>query len=72
MKKKILSYVLDINIPLQFLEFYNYVAKLKVEERPDYLYLETVLTNMAWENSINLEEKYFDWSLKAILIRNHS
>jgi len=47
MKKKILSYVLDINIHIQFLEFYNYVAKLKVEERPDYLYLETVLTNMA-------------------------
>ena len=36
----------------------------------NYEYLQDLLKNMAAQNKIDLEEKCFDWNLKAVMIKN--
>ena len=69
MKKNVPQFIKEKNIPIQFLQFYNYVTKLEFYEEPNYSYLKNLLSIMAREKLINFEDTFFDWSLKLTLLK---
>lgn len=46
--------------------------KLRYTERPDYDYILGLLQEMADERGIDLNDGIFDWSIKAVCIKDHS
>ena len=45
---------------------------MKFDQRPDYDYLLGLITDMAYERQINLDDGIYDWAVRAVCIKKHS
>jgi len=50
--------------PSEFLNFMKHCRNLNFEEKPDYEYLQQLLTGLAEKEGYNLDDKVFDWVIK--------
>ena len=57
------------NCPKEFCMFMNYCRNLSFKHVPDYAYLKNLFKKMAAKEDIDLNDKLFDWSIKAITIQ---
>ena len=49
----------------------NYVKKLGFVENPDYPYLKAIITNLARDKRIDIFDRIYDWSLKAVMLKKY-
>jgi len=57
------------NCPKEFSLYMNYCRNLSFKHEPDYAYLKSLFKKMADREDINLNDKLFDWSIKAMTIQ---
>ena len=57
--------------PKEFEKYMDYCKKLKFSEEPDYNYLKQLIIDIAMKHNISLHDGMFDWSVKAVLIKNY-
>ena len=50
----------------------HYSKNLNFEEEPDYKYLLTLFTSLADKEKIDLNDNMYDWSVRAVTLKNHS
>ena len=50
--------------PTEFLSFMKHCRNLNFEEKPDYEYLQQLLTGLAEKEGYNLDDKVYDWVIK--------
>jgi hypothetical protein len=55
--------------PYEFFLYMKYCRDLEFTQEPDYKYLKWLLTSMAEQEGINLYNKRFDWSIKAVALQ---
>lgn len=69
MKTSITIEQLTKDCPSEFTDYMNYCRKLKFKEKPDYTHLQNLFSTLATKEGINLDERVFDWSVKATCIK---
>lgn len=69
MKQSIAIESLTTKCPSEFGEFMNYCRNLKFEEKPDYNYLKDLFRNIAKQEGFELDDKIYDWSVKAVTLQ---
>lgn len=55
---------LCLNCPPEFLLYMTHCRDLQFEAKPNYKYLNDILTELANKEGLNLEDKMFDWVIK--------
>ena len=58
--------------PYEFQQYLKHAKNLDFQERPDYDYMRGLFTSLAEKEGINLNDKLYDWNVKAVTIKNHS
>lgn len=58
--------------PQEFRDYMHYSKNLKFEEEPDYKYLLSLFTGLAEKENIDLNDNMYDWSVRAVTLKNHS
>jgi len=56
------------NCPIEFSKYMKYCYDLKFTDDPDYGYLKGLFTSLADNIGVNLHDKLYDWSVKAVTI----
>jgi hypothetical protein len=59
------------HVPEEFAKYLNYCRNLQFEDKPDYQYLKNLFVNLAKKENIDLHDKRFDWSIKAMTISGY-
>ena len=54
--------------PYEIYLYMKYCRDLEFTQEPDYQYLNSLITSMAAQEGINLYNKRFDWSIKAVAL----
>ena len=49
--------------PPEFATYMNYCQNLEYEEKPDYSYLKSLVTDIAKRERIDIQDKCFDWNI---------
>lgn len=57
--------------PNEILQYMKYCRALEFTQRPDYAYLNKLLTSLAEKEGVNLHNKRFDWSIKAVALQKY-
>ena len=57
--------------PDEFAKFLNYCRNLQFQEKPDYKYLKNLFVDLAKKENIDLTDKKYDWSIKAMTISGY-
>lgn len=71
MKQSIPVAELTRDCPPEFAEYLKYCKSLQFEDEPNYDYILGLFTNLASRENINLYDNVFDWSMKAVTVKNY-
>lgn len=71
MKQSMTVQELTRECPPEFSEYLRYCKGLQFEEEPNYDYVIGLFQNLANREGINLYDNMFDWSMKAVTIKNY-
>ena len=70
MKQSISIEKLCEGCPPEFVEYFEYCRYLEFKEKPDYSYLKNIINRVAHANGIDLFDKIYDWSVRAVTIKH--
>mmetsp|Transcript_13578 Transcript_13578/g.21197 ORF Transcript_13578/g.21197 Transcript_13578/m.21197 type:complete len:201 (+) Transcript_13578:451-1053(+) len=72
-EKKISTSVAELckDCPTEFNRYMDYCKNLKFTEEPDYKFMKEQFASLAKKEDINLEDNLWDWSVRAVTIKNH-
>ena len=65
MKKRIGHWILENNLPTEYITYIEYCRKLTFDERPDYNYLRTLLLNLFKQKQFTVNN-CFEWSTNTL------
>ena len=65
MKKSIGHWILENNLPTEYITYIEYCRKLTFDERPDYNYLRTLLLNLFKQKQFKVNN-CFEWSTNTL------
>jgi hypothetical protein len=71
MKQSISVSELTRDCPPEFNEYLTYCKSLQFEDEPNYDYMLGLFTKVADREGINLYDNVFDWSMKAVTVKNY-
>lgn len=54
--------------PTEFKKYMTYCRNLEFTQKPDYTYLKSLFASLADKEGIDIHDKVFDWSVKAVTI----
>jgi hypothetical protein len=55
--------------PKEFKQYMEYCRNLEFVEKPDYLFLKNLFSNLAHREGIDLFDNIYDWSVRATTIK---
>ena len=61
MKKQVSHWMLENNLPVEFITYIEYCRNMVFEEKPDYSYLRTILLNLFKQKHFKVDNN-FEWN----------